>query len=135
MSSKNLQSVKFLTAPQILAIHDRMNKRCGGSGGVRDLSLIESAVGRPMVTFDGCDLYPTLYDMASALFSSVLKNHAFVDGNKRTALVSAGLFLKMNGINLINYHAEEVEFVVKEAGGHDSIKEVSVWFKKHSGKI
>ncbi len=134
MSSKNSQRVKFLTTAQILAINDRINKTCGGSGGIRDLSLIESAVGRPQATFDGKYLYPTLFGKAAALFTSLLKNHPFVDGNKRTALASGGIFLKLNGINLGNHHAEEVEFVVEEAGEHDSIKDVSAWFKSHSVK-
>lgn len=134
MSLENLQSVKFLTTPQILAINDRINKRCGGTGAVRDLSLIESAVGRPQATFDEKYLYPTLFGKAAALFTSLLKNHPFVDGNKRTALASCGIFLKINGIKLKNYHAEEVEFVVAEAGEHDSIEAVSAWFMDHSVK-
>ncbi len=66
---------------------------------------------------------------------SLLKNHPFVDGNKRTALSSAGIFLKMNGYFLKNYHAEEVEFGVNVDNKHLSIEEISVWLKTHSNKL
>ena len=124
--------MKYLTPQQVLAIHDQMVKRFGGSIGVRDIGLVESAVARPQATFDGVDLYDTIFDKAAALLQSLLKNHPFVDGNKRTALTSAGIFLKMNGYNLKNYHEEEVEFGVNVDNKHLSIEEISAWLKKHS---
>ena len=80
---------------------------------MRDVTLLESAVARPQSSFDGEDLYPTLFYKAAALMHSLLKNHQFVDGNKRTALASAGIFLKLNGYNLINSHGEELELRYK----------------------
>ena len=127
--------MKYLSTPQILAIHYQMVKRFGGSQGIRDIGLIESAVGRPQATFDGIDLYESLFDKAAALLQSLLKNHPFVDGNKRTAITSSGIFLNMNGYELINYHDEEVEFVVAVDNQGLSIKEISAWLKKHSKKI
>jgi death on curing protein len=124
--------VKYLTPQQVLAIHDQMVKRFGGSSGIRDIGLVESAVARPMATFDGVDLYENIYDKAAALLQSLLKNHPFVDGNKRTALSSAGIFLKMNGYILKNCHEEEVEFGVNVDNKHLSIGEISVWLKNHS---
>ena len=124
--------MKYLTPQQVLAIHDQMVKRFGGSSGVRDIGLVESAVARPMATFDGVDLYEIIFDKAAALLQSLLKNHPFVDGNKRTALSSAGIFLKINGYNLKNYHEEEVEFGVNVDNKHLSIEEISVWLKIHS---
>jgi death-on-curing protein len=127
--------VKYLTPQQVLAIHDQMVKRFGGSHGIRDIGLVESAVARPMATFDNVDLYENIYDKASALLQSLLKNHPFVDGNKRTALSSAGIFLKMNGYILKNYHEEEVEFGVNVDTKHLSIEEISVWLKNHSQRL
>src|SRR5688572_20333207 len=89
-SSKSLHTVKYLSPQQVLAIHDQMIKRFGGSSGIRDVGLLESAVARPKATFDGNDLYPSIFQKAAALLQSLLKNHPFVDGNKRTALTSAG---------------------------------------------
>jgi len=111
-----------------------MVKRFGGSIGIRDIGLIESAVARPMATFDGVDLYDNIFDKAAALLQSLLKNHPFVDGNKRTALSSAGIFLKMNGYTLKNYHEEDIEFGVNVDNKHLSIEDISKWLKTHSEK-
>lgn len=124
--------MKYLTSQQILAIHDQMIKRFGGSQGVRDLGLLESAAGRPEATFEGNDLYISVFDKAAALLQSLLKNHPFVDGNKRTALTSAGVFLKLNGKKLINTHDEEVKFAVSVDNKHLSLEEISAWFKSHT---
>ena len=111
-----------------------MVKRFGGTPGIRDIGLVESAVARPMATFDGVDLYETVFDKAAALLQSLLKNHPFVDGNKRTALSSAGIYLKINGYDLKNYHEEEVDFGVQVDTKQLSIENISAWLKKHSIK-
>lgn len=125
----------FLTASRVLFIHDRAVKRYGGAHGVRDLGLVESAVARPQATFGGEYLYVSIFDKAAALLQSLLKNHPFVDGNKRTALTSAGLFLKKNGYELINSHKQEVEFAVRVDNGNLIIEQISQWLKMHSVKI
>ena len=124
--------MKFLTPQQVLAIHDQAVKRFGGSHGIRDIGLVESAVARPRASFGGKDLYKGVFDKAAALLQSLLKNHPFVDGNKRTALSSAGIFLKMNGYNLKNKHKEEVEFAIKVDNEHLTLEEISSWLKKNS---
>ncbi len=124
--------MKYLTSQQVLAIHDQAVKRFGGSNGVRDIGLVESAVGRPQSTYDGNDLYANIFDKAAALLQSLLKNHPFVDGNKRTALASTGIFLKINGIGLKNYHKNEIEFAVSVDNEHLSLEEISEWIIKHS---
>ena len=96
---------------------------------------MESDVGRPQATYDGIDLYETVFDKAAALLQSLLKNYPFVDGNIRTALTSSGIFLKINGYNLQNYHEEEVEFGVALDNQHLSIEEISQWLEKHSRKV
>ena len=108
-------TIHYLSITQVLAIHDQMIKRFGGSIGVRDLGLIESAIARSQSTFDGSDLYQTLFDKAAALLQSLLKNHPFVDGNKRTALTSAGIFLALNGYRLINKRKQELIFTLNVA--------------------
>lgn len=127
-------STKYLSITQVLYIHDRAVKEFGGSAGVRDLGLVESAVARPKSSFDGNDLYTSVLDKAAALLQSLLKNHPFVDGNKRTALISTGLFLKLNGIVLINSHEEEVEFGVNVDNENLTLEEISGWLKAHSQK-
>ncbi len=124
--------MKYLTPQQVLAIHDQLIKRFGGSFGLRDLGLLESAAARPMVTFDEVDLYPTVFEKAAAILHSLLKNHPFVDGNKRTALVSAGLLLKLNGYRLVNKHREELEFAIKVENEGLSFEEIVAWFEENS---
>lgn len=132
MTTKKLS---FLTTAQVLFIHDRMVKRFGGSHGIRDMGLIESAVARPQASFDGQYLYKSVFDKTAALLQSLLKNHAFVDGNKRTALTSAGVFLKKNNYKLINNHKEEVEFAIRVDNGNLTVEQISKWLKEHSVKI
>lgn len=127
------KKLQFITTTRVLFIHDQIVKRFGGSLGVRNLGLVESAVVRPQATFDGEYLYTDVFDKAAALLQSLLKNHPFVDGNKRTALTSAGLFLKMNGWKLMNAHTEEVEFGVKVDNHNLSLDEISKWLASRSG--
>lgn len=126
--------MKYLTIQQVLAIHYLAVKRFGGSSGVRDIGLIESAVARPRASFAGKDLYSNVFDKAPALLQSLLKNHAFVDGNKRTALSSTGIYLKLNGYKLTNTHDEEVEFAVKVDNQNLTLEQISSWLKKNSKK-
>ncbi len=128
-------SIKYLSVAQVLFIHDRAVKEFGGSFGIRDMGLVESAVARPQATFDKNELYITIFDKAAALLQSLLKNHPFVDGNKRTALVSAGLFLKINGWGLINTHEEEVIFAINVDNQNLTLEQISKWLKKYSKKI
>lgn len=126
--------INFLSVPQVLAIHDQMVKRFGGSAGIRDLGLVESAVARPQAGFGGQYLYKTIFNKAAALLQSLLKNHPFVDGNKRTALTSAAILLRINGWKLLNNHKEEVGFAVKVDNGNLTVEQISKWLKAHSIK-
>lgn len=124
----------YLSTTQVLAIHDQILKRFEGSTGLRDLSLIESAVGRPQATFDQTDLYVSIFEKAAALLQSLLKNHPFVDGNKRTALTSAAIFLELNGYILNNSHDEEVAFALDVNNQRLSVEEISKWLQSHTSK-
>lgn len=126
--------IKFISITRVLAIHSYAVKRYGGSQGIRDLGLVESAVQRPKSGFGGEYLYSNIFDMAAALLQSLLKNHPFVDGNKRTALFSTGIFLKMNGYQLINRHEEEVSFAVRVDNSNLSLEQISSWLKGNSTK-
>ncbi len=127
--------IQYLSLIQVLAIHDIMIKRFGGSLGIRDRGLIESAIARPNASFDGKDLYKSLFDKTAALLHSLLKNHAFVDGNKRTSLSAAGIFLAMNGYKLQNNHKEEITFALKIANDELSFEEISQWLAENSLKL
>jgi death-on-curing protein len=92
--------MNYLTPEQVLFIHSRLVAETGGSHGVRELGLLESAVARPRANFDGKELYPNLFTKAAALMDSLINNHPFMDGNKRTGFTAAGLFLRINGWKL-----------------------------------
>lgn len=85
----------FLTLEEVLALHEQLILRFGGSPGVRDMGLLESALVRPQSGY-----YESLSMQAAALFQSLCQNHCFVDGNKRVALAGAAIFLRMNGYRL-----------------------------------
>ncbi len=127
--------MKYLSPQQILAIHDQLVRRFGGSLGLRDIGLLESGAARPQASFDGQYLYSTIFEMAAALLHSLLKNHPFVDGNKRTALTSTGIFLKLNGYKLVNKHKEELEFALQVENESISLKEIAEWLQKNSKKV
>lgn len=111
-----MDRVQFLTLDELLAIHERLIERFGGSAGVRDLGLAESALYRPQSGY-----YDDVVAMAAALFESLLMNHAFVDGNKRVAFFAADVFLRLNGWKLQVDDGEAYEFLIGglEAGTLD----------------
>ena len=86
-------SIEFLTLVEIIEIHTNQIHLYGGDDGIRDLSLLSSAIAIPQSTFDGSYLHNDLFDMASAYIFHICQNHPFVDGNKRVALVSGLIFL------------------------------------------
>jgi death on curing protein len=122
----------FLTPEQVLFIHARLVSETGGSHGVRDLGLLESAVARPQASFDGQDLYPDLFAKAAALLESLIGNHPFVDGNKRTGITAAGLFLKMNNYRLTANNPQLEDFTLTCARGFTTLEQMTAWFQDHS---
>lgn len=90
----------FLTLAEVLDIHKNQIELYGGSHGVRNLSLLQSAVAQPEASFGGHWLHGSIYLMAAAYAFYICSNHPFLDGNKRTALAAALVFLDMNGVDL-----------------------------------
>ena len=98
----------YLTAEQALFVHYRLLSETGGEHGVSDLGLLESAIARPRATFDRQELYADIFEKAAALMDSLINNHPFLDGNKRTGIACTVLFLKQNGISF-SANNEELE--------------------------
>lgn len=92
----------FLTLAEVIEVHVDQIRRYGGQTGVRDLGLLESALAQPEASFAGQWLHKDLYAMAAAYAYHLCQNHPFVDGNKRTALASALVFLELNGVSLLD---------------------------------
>jgi death-on-curing protein len=129
-----MKNVQYLILDELLAIHYEMVERYGGSHGIRDLGLIQAALGRPQASFAGEDLYPTILDKAASLFHSLMFNHAFVDGNKRTTMTATARFLFVNGYNLIVDQEEFVFFPLRVANNHMAIEVIAAWLQDHSKK-
>nr|AGC72445.1 death on curing protein, Doc toxin [uncultured bacterium A1Q1_fos_493] len=129
---RGIPSIHYLTAAQVLFIHDRLIAETGGSAGVRDLGLLAAAVARPQATFDGADLYPDLFTKAAAFMASLVNNHPFVDGNKRVGITAVGLFLRRNGYRLTATNAALEAFTMQVAQGKLTVDEMVDWFRTHS---
>lgn len=125
----------YLTAEQVLFLHARVVEETGGSHGLRDVGLLESAIARPQASFEGDDLYPDLWAKTAALTESLIGNHPFVDGNKRTGLSAAALFLLRNGFRTTATNAEMEAFGVRVASGGISLDELSSWWKAHTEPV
>jgi death-on-curing protein len=122
--------MNYLTAEQVVFIHAFVVEETGGSHGVRDLGLLESAVARPQATFDGDDLHPDIFIKAAALLHALIQNHPFVDGNKRTGTLAAILFLELNGYELNAKNKELESFALRVAISRISLSEIADWLRK-----
>jgi len=122
---------QFLTLDEVLAIHEDRIRKYGGSSGVRDLGLLESAIGTVMATFGGEFLHETLFEMAAAYLFHICRNHPFIDGNKRTALACALVFLDMNGVEVAADENDFYDLVIAVAEGRVSKAEIAVFFQQH----
>lgn len=121
--------MNYLTPEQVLFIHSRLVTETGGSHGLRDLALLESAVARPRATFDSNELYPDLFTKAAALMDSLINNHPFLDGNKRTGITATGLFLRINGWKLTASSEELVACTMRVAVQGLEIDELANWLR------
>lgn len=126
---------KYISLDEVIAIHDNMISLYGGSHGIRDLGLVESAISRPKATFGGSDLYPDIFAKAAALFHSLMFNHAFVDGNKRTTISTTARFLNLNEYELDVSEREFVDFPLRVENNNLSLEEIAKWLEKNSKKI
>ncbi len=122
----------LLSREQILLLHKQLLDCTGGLDGVRDETLLDSAVNAPFQKFDGNDLFPSIHQKAARLGYGLIKNHAFIDGNKRIGAHSMLVFLSLNGIEL-EYTQEELYGIILEiAGGKKGIEDLSNWIICHT---
>ncbi len=120
-----------LSKKQIISMHNQLIEETGGTNGVRDESLLDSAVNAPFQQFDGTDLFPTIQQKAARLGYGIIKNHAFVDGNKRIGTHTMLVFLLLNGIEL-KYTQEELYTVILEiAAGKLELSHLTSWIIEH----
>jgi death-on-curing protein len=119
------------TLSEVTAIHDILIERFGGSKGIRDIGTLESALARPFQTFDKKELYPNPVDKAAAMFESLISNHPFVDGNKRTAYVLMRLTLQQYGLDIDAAEDQKYDFVLAAAQGLIGFDQIRDWLTSH----
>jgi death-on-curing protein len=125
------QNVVWVREDVVLALHLRQLAEHGGGEGIRDEGLLQSALARPQNLLAYGDPPPDLASLAAAYAYGMTRNHPFVDGNKRTALIVARLFLLLNGMNLVATQEEKYLTFVKLAAGELSEGELTNWIRVH----
>jgi death-on-curing protein len=123
--------MKILTKAQILAMHSELIESFGGDDGIRDESMLESALSAPFHTFDGQYMFPTIHQRAVRLGFGLIKNHPFIDGNKRIGAHVMLTVLAMNGIELEYTQKELYEMILQVADSSASYEELLSWVLKH----
>ena len=121
-----------LTTKQVISIHSSLIEATGGTDGVRDMGLLESALEVPFQTFDGKDLYPALIQKAARLGHSLVSNHPFVDGNKRIGIHTMLVFLAVNGIEIECTQKELIDVGLSLADGTMDAEKLLIWLSSHN---
>ena len=123
--------MRYLTLNEVLEVHRQVIAQSGGAEGLMHLPALESALAQPQMTFGGEDLYPTLVDKAAALGYALIKNHPFLDGNKRTGHAAMEVFLVLNGYE-IHADVEEQEHVILQVAASEiDREEFTTWLRTH----
>lgn len=122
----------FLTLAEVLDLHEDSIRRYGGTSGVRDMGLLQSALAVPQATFGGQYLHPDLPSMAAALLFHLVQNHPFLDGNKRTGLAAARVFLILNGLQFNPLNKDLEALVLAVADGSADKDAATAFFSLHA---
>ena len=126
----------FLTLHEVLAIHLDQIARYGGAEGIRDWNLLRSAVAMPTATFNGRFLHTDLHEMAAAYLFHLVKNHPFVDGNKRVGAAAADVFLALNDLVFTADADAYADLVLSVASGRSTPKSaIAEFFRKNADPI
>jgi death-on-curing protein len=113
-------------------VHKLVIEMFGGSHGIRDYNALDSALARPFQSFDNKDLYTNTIQKAASLIESILINHPFIDGNKRTGYVLLRMFLIENGIDISATQEEKYDFVIKIASGVTKFDKIVIWLENNT---
>ena len=123
--------MRYLTLAEVVELHDLVLQTTRGAAGVRDLGGLESALAQPRATFEGRDLHETLIEKAAALGFSLVQNHPFVDGNKRTAHAAMETFLVLNGSEIVASVDEQERLMTEVAAGRVARIQIVAWLRDH----
>ena len=127
--------MRYLTIDEIFAIHDRAIREYGGSPELLDLGRLEATLAVPRQTMFGEELYPDVFSKAAILYYLLIKNHPFLDGNKRTAFLALMRFLNINGYTLNATNDALYQFTIDVASSALTKEEVEMWIKDKTIKL
>ena len=127
--------MRFLKLSEVLELHRQIISQTSGSMGILHLGGLESAFAQPRMTFAGSDLYPTIAEKASALGYSLIQNHPFIDGNKRTGHAAMEVFLVLNGLEILAPLSEQEEVILQLASGDMERDKFTTWLHPHIHRI
>ncbi|HYU24577.1 MAG TPA: type II toxin-antitoxin system death-on-curing family toxin [Thermoanaerobaculia bacterium] len=122
----------FLALDEVLGLHAEQIRLFGGSSGIRDVGLLQPAMGSVEATFGGAFLHETIFAMAAAYLYGICRSHPFIDGNKRTAVGAALTFLEMNGVEVDADEDAFYDLVIRVAEGRVSKASVTVFLEDHA---
>lgn len=122
----------MISVEQALKIHTIAIEKFGGANGVRDRGALESALARPFQTFGGEDLYPNIFEKAAAIGESLIMNHPFIDGNKRSGYLLMEALLRYGGYNIIASDEDLYNFVISISTSSISFEEIVEWVKNNT---
>lgn len=125
--------MRYLTLEEILRLHFQVIEDYGGSHGVRDEERVKSVVVAPQQEVFGTEQYPDIHEKAAVYMRNIIADHAFTDGNKRSGVTVAGVFLLRNGISLTATPKELEDFAVQVAVEHLDVPVIAAWLRAHSG--
>ena len=121
----------MISISEVEVIHNLLIEKFGGLPGLRDINGLKSALERPLQTFDNNELYPTILEKVASLLESILTNHPFIDGNKRTGYTVARIVLLQNGMDINATENEKYDFIIGIASGDIKYDEIYYWLKIH----
>ncbi len=121
----------FLTVEEIISLHNKLIERTGGSQGLRDQNLLESAIYSALSSFGDNEVYPSIEEKAARLMFSLTNNHAFVDGNKRIGVFAMLITLQLNNVKIKYTQEELISLSLSVADGKTSYNDILQWIVKH----
>jgi death-on-curing protein len=130
-----MKDIKFIPKDIILFFHEQLVKIYGGSSGIRDENLLDSALEQPKATYQGEYLHDSLIKMAAAYGYHLCNNHPFIDGNKRIAFVAMDTFLQKNGLEITASEKEAYKMMIQVSSGQLSKKELTIWLENNTNSI
>ncbi|MCK8826437.1 type II toxin-antitoxin system death-on-curing family toxin [Natroniella acetigena] len=130
-----MKDIIFIPKQMILHFHEQLIQLYGGSTGIRDEELLDSALEQPKATFDESYLHDSIFKMASAYGFHLCKNHPFIDGNKRITLVAMDTFLQKNGYEITASEKETYKIIIALSSGEISKEELTKWLKQNTNSI